>query len=296
MPGIMVVDDLGRKQYPMPIDCDGRDEVFIGRIREDLSSPNGLAFWCVSDNLRKGAATNAVQIAELLIRRGAQARCRRSSRSLAVSCQRGAELRSTSCGTFKLTLAYDGTNYRRLANAVAAADAASNARSGAHEDHGRRRIGSSPAAAPMPACTPWGKSRQLRSERRICRPTCCARPLNAELPDDIAVLDGLRSRGRLSCRRKCIRKRYRYVLHDGTIRRCVSAERTAGMSADGWTQAHAPGGAVAVGHARFSAASKRAVLRGDQPACERFTTSTSSAAGDRSGPDLPRGRSRWVSL
>ena len=55
-------------KYPMPSDCDGDDEVFIGRIREDLSSDNGLAFWCVSDNLRKGAATNAVQIAELLVR------------------------------------------------------------------------------------------------------------------------------------------------------------------------------------------------------------------------------------
>jgi aspartate-semialdehyde dehydrogenase len=66
--GIVVVDDLPAKSYPMPTTCDGRDEVFIGRIREDLSSPNGLAFWCVSDNLRKGAATNAVQIAELLVR------------------------------------------------------------------------------------------------------------------------------------------------------------------------------------------------------------------------------------
>lgn len=66
-PGIVVLDDLAAKQYPMPLNCDGRDEVFIGRIREDLSSPNGLAFWCVSDNLRKGAATNAVQIAELLV-------------------------------------------------------------------------------------------------------------------------------------------------------------------------------------------------------------------------------------
>jgi aspartate-semialdehyde dehydrogenase len=66
MPGIILMDDLDKKTYPMPINCDGRDEVFIGRIREDLSSPNGLAFWCVSDNLRKGAATNAVQIAELL--------------------------------------------------------------------------------------------------------------------------------------------------------------------------------------------------------------------------------------
>ncbi|MGC4003247.1 MAG: aspartate-semialdehyde dehydrogenase [Pirellulales bacterium] len=65
-PGIVVVDDLAAKQYPMPLTCDGRDEVFVGRIREDISAPNGLAFWCVSDNLRKGAATNAVQIAELL--------------------------------------------------------------------------------------------------------------------------------------------------------------------------------------------------------------------------------------
>jgi len=65
---VAVVDDLDNGRYPMPLDCDHRDEVFIGRIREDLSSPNGLAFWCVSDNLRKGAATNAVQIAELLMK------------------------------------------------------------------------------------------------------------------------------------------------------------------------------------------------------------------------------------
>ncbi|MDR1492939.1 MAG: aspartate-semialdehyde dehydrogenase [Planctomycetaceae bacterium] len=65
-PGIVVIDDLANKQYPQPATCTGRDEVFIGRIREDLSCENGLAFWCVSDNLRKGAATNAVQIAELM--------------------------------------------------------------------------------------------------------------------------------------------------------------------------------------------------------------------------------------
>ncbi len=69
-PGIVLMDDLDNKVYPMPIHSDQRDEVFIGRIREDLSSPNGLAFWCVSDNLRKGAATNAVQIAELLEKLG----------------------------------------------------------------------------------------------------------------------------------------------------------------------------------------------------------------------------------
>ena len=66
-PGIKVIDDLANGKYPKPSDCDGDDAVFIGRIREDLSCDNGLTFWCVSDNLRKGAATNAVQIAELLV-------------------------------------------------------------------------------------------------------------------------------------------------------------------------------------------------------------------------------------
>lgn len=70
--GITVVDDLDNSVYPMPNNSSGSDEVYIGRIREDLSSPNGLAFWCVSDNLRKGAATNAVQIAELLISQSAE--------------------------------------------------------------------------------------------------------------------------------------------------------------------------------------------------------------------------------
>lgn len=65
-PGLKVVDDLKDGKYPLPSECDGSDLVFIGRIRKDLSHPNGLSFWCVSDNLRKGAATNAVQIAELL--------------------------------------------------------------------------------------------------------------------------------------------------------------------------------------------------------------------------------------
>ncbi|APZ91768.1 aspartate-semialdehyde dehydrogenase [Fuerstiella marisgermanici] len=67
-PGITVVDDLDASSYPMPSNSTSSDEVYIGRIRKDLSNPNGLAFWCVSDNLRKGAATNAVQIAELLAR------------------------------------------------------------------------------------------------------------------------------------------------------------------------------------------------------------------------------------
>ncbi|MFK7770238.1 MAG: aspartate-semialdehyde dehydrogenase [Mariniblastus sp.] len=66
-PGITVVDDLEAGVYPMPNNSDDKDDVFIGRIRKDLSCENGLTFWCVSDNLRKGAATNAVQIAELLV-------------------------------------------------------------------------------------------------------------------------------------------------------------------------------------------------------------------------------------
>jgi aspartate-semialdehyde dehydrogenase len=65
-PGLRVIDDTANGQYPLPTQCAGSDDTFIGRIRRDLSHPNGLNFWCVSDNLRKGAATNAVQIAELL--------------------------------------------------------------------------------------------------------------------------------------------------------------------------------------------------------------------------------------
>ena len=67
---IEVEDDLAAKRYPQPRTASGRDEVFVGRIREDISCPNGIALWCVSDNLRKGAATNAVQIAEYLAKHG----------------------------------------------------------------------------------------------------------------------------------------------------------------------------------------------------------------------------------
>ena len=66
-PGIKVWDNPEENIYPMPVDCVDSDYVFVGRIREDNSTENGLNLWVVSDNLRKGAATNAVQIAELLI-------------------------------------------------------------------------------------------------------------------------------------------------------------------------------------------------------------------------------------
>ena len=66
-PGIKVIDNPEKLEYPLPLFAEGKDEVFIGRIREDISTENGLVMWIVSDNLRKGAALNAVQIAELLI-------------------------------------------------------------------------------------------------------------------------------------------------------------------------------------------------------------------------------------
>lgn len=68
MPGVIVYDDPIRKLYPMPLDATGKDEVYIGRVREDESIANGLNLWVVSDNLRKGAALNAVQIAECLVK------------------------------------------------------------------------------------------------------------------------------------------------------------------------------------------------------------------------------------
>jgi aspartate-semialdehyde dehydrogenase len=67
--GIIVVDDPANAKYPMPKDAHEKDEVFVGRIRRDESLPNTLNMWIVADNLRKGAATNAVQIAEYLVRK-----------------------------------------------------------------------------------------------------------------------------------------------------------------------------------------------------------------------------------
>ena len=66
-PGVVVIDDLDNNGYPMPLDAEGKDDVFVGRIRKDESQEEGLNLWIVADNLRKGAATNTVQIAEYLI-------------------------------------------------------------------------------------------------------------------------------------------------------------------------------------------------------------------------------------
>ena len=66
-PGVKLVDDLAAKQYPMPLDTTGQDIVYVGRIRPDITDENGLCLWCCGDQVRKGAATNCVQIAELLI-------------------------------------------------------------------------------------------------------------------------------------------------------------------------------------------------------------------------------------
>ena len=67
-PGVKLVDDLANKQYPMPLETSGQDIVYVGRIRPDLTDPNGICLWCCGDQVRKGAATNCVQIAELVIK------------------------------------------------------------------------------------------------------------------------------------------------------------------------------------------------------------------------------------
>ena len=66
-PGVVVMDEPAAKQYPMPLFLAGCDPVYVGRIRKDIATENGLTFWCVSDQIRKGAALNAVQILESLI-------------------------------------------------------------------------------------------------------------------------------------------------------------------------------------------------------------------------------------
>ena len=66
--GITLQDNLAEKIYPMPLFVAGKDDVYVGRVRSDLSNPNGISFWCVSDQIKKGAALNAVQIAEYLIK------------------------------------------------------------------------------------------------------------------------------------------------------------------------------------------------------------------------------------
>lgn len=69
-PGIVLLDDYAKGEVPLALDCVGRDETFVGRVRRDPSHPNALNLWVVADNLRKGAASNAVQIAEVLVQRG----------------------------------------------------------------------------------------------------------------------------------------------------------------------------------------------------------------------------------
>ena len=66
--GIVLMDEPSEKVYPMPLFIAGKDTVYVGRIRKDISGKNGLAFWCVADQIKKGAALNAVQIAEWIIR------------------------------------------------------------------------------------------------------------------------------------------------------------------------------------------------------------------------------------
>jgi aspartate-semialdehyde dehydrogenase len=79
VPGVVVIDDPANHGYPIATQAAGSDDIFVGRVRTDPSVQRGIAFWVVSDNLRKGAATNAVEIAETLLERGwVKARSRRA--------------------------------------------------------------------------------------------------------------------------------------------------------------------------------------------------------------------------
>ena len=69
-PGVTVEDDPANLVYPMPLDTAGKDDIYVGRIRKDLADDNGLTFWLSGDQIRKGAALNAVQIAEYLVKVG----------------------------------------------------------------------------------------------------------------------------------------------------------------------------------------------------------------------------------
>jgi len=68
--GITLQDDPSNNVYPMPLEAASKDDIFVGRLRKDLANPKGIAFWCVGDQIKKGAALNAVQIAEYLIKKG----------------------------------------------------------------------------------------------------------------------------------------------------------------------------------------------------------------------------------
>ena len=71
--GVQIIDEPAEKRYPMPLEIAGKDPVYVGRIRQDLTNPNGLTFWTVSDQIKKGAALNAVQIAMYMIEKANEA-------------------------------------------------------------------------------------------------------------------------------------------------------------------------------------------------------------------------------
>ncbi len=68
--GVTVQDDPGKNIYPMPLGSASKDDIFVGRLRKDLTNPKGITFWCVGDQIKKGAALNAVQIAEYMVKKG----------------------------------------------------------------------------------------------------------------------------------------------------------------------------------------------------------------------------------
>ena len=231
--------------------CDGRDEVFIGRIREDLSSPNGLAFWCVSDNLRKGAATNAVQIAELLVRKG-QASAGQGGggrQRLSRSARRPAII--DLMRTFKLTLAYDGTELLRLANPTRPRHAARDARSRPCARSRARRFASRPAAAPTPGVHALGQVVSFHERHRISNRTCCARRSTPSCRATWPCSTSTRPATIFTPPARARRKRYRYVLARRSDARRVRARYRWHVALPARCRGHAPRRPGAGRHARF---------------------------------------------
>ena len=204
-PGLRVWDDPAEQRYPMPVVVEGQDDCYVGRIREDLSHPRAINFWVVGDQLRKGAATNAVQIAELLLRPsgagGARSATRKPGRS-----ERGG---GRSPRTFRLVVAYDGTAYCGWQTQPERPPSrGSSLVLPGRLDPNARLTGASRTDAGVHAL---GQVASLDHHHHLV-PDRVGRALNATIPADIRVLSAAEARPGFDARREATCKRYVYLV------------------------------------------------------------------------------------
>ena len=294
-PGIVVVDDLAAKQYPMPHGCNGRDEVFIGRIREDLSSPTAWRSGASATTCAREPRPTPCRSPNCWPRHARLASGRRRRGQ-----QRSGAGRRAVCGahgsnrmrTIKLTLAYDGTAYAGWQ--VQTGQPTLQERSGAGAfvrspaNNPRRR----PAAAPTPASCP-GAGRQLRH-----RHAAVGRSAATSAERRAAARHG-RDLGRRMRRRAFMPAAMRCANGTAILARrrpwptCFAGLRLARLTGAG-RRRHAPAPRRWSARTTF-AASKRAARRGPARSA-RYLPSTSPRDRQRSGPDSHRSRSRRLSL